>query len=107
MTMEFKWTWYTHDGEPTEDEQPCDACDADVPVYSFSNSGAQYHGGSPDARMFLCELCGATAAGNAYQYPTQFPYADTLFTSNYGANMILKHLGKFGERPAENPELAK
>lgn len=42
-----------------------------------------------DRKKRLCHLCAATYAGNAYEYPEQYPNASTLYAICYVGNVVL------------------
>ncbi len=44
--------------------------------------------------MWLCELCASTHAGNACEYPNQYPERKTLATICYVGNVILAAIRK-------------
>jgi len=73
---------------PNEDEQCC-SCTADnlllhVVEPSVFTSGVKHQ---------HCDLCFETFAGNACQYPSQYPNKDVLQHINLVANILLRKIG--------------
>ena len=93
------------EGCTTNELQVCCFCDAEVPVSNFPIRDDPILLSPAQPNRYLCDLCASTSAGAAQQYPNQFADVDTMQIINYGTNMILLHLGKFGEKPTLNPAL--
>jgi hypothetical protein len=81
-------------------EQPeeCDCCqfktEALKPYEVFFASKAVQ-----TTHKWLCELCASTYAGNAYEYPEQYPYqVATLRAMCYIGNVLLKAIQENGKQ---------
>lgn len=82
--------------KPLDVEDPtCDACG-----YSSPDLVVQHYKSSPDGRSSnndgknLCDLCAGTFAGNAFDYPAQYPYSDIMFMVSYVGNAIIEEIRK-------------
>lgn len=72
--------------EKPEECHSCDYLTEDLDIYDRGP------GADSEEPMWLCALCASTRAGNAYQYPRQYPNEDVLRTICYVGNVILDQL---------------
>lgn len=72
--------------EPKEEDE-CDSCGFQGPTEAYPRRNHKLGGGG-DKR--LCVLCAGTHAGNALEYPDQYPNAEAMRTICYVGNVILK-----------------
>jgi hypothetical protein len=88
---ELKFTGKNKDREPVE----CESCGYAAPVRTFQH----HEPGGDFAKMVdveLCALCASTSAGNALEYPGQYPELNALRTICFVGNAILEALNKRG-----------
>lgn len=71
----------------------CMSCDwPTTELKQYDNCGDRGPGGHVQSYMWICKVCASTAAGNAYQYPRQYPDHQVLkflaWQTNYLAALI-------------------
>jgi hypothetical protein len=74
--------------EPTAPDDPpeCDSCHFVGPVKGYETFAP---GPMKGQTKHLCALCASTLAGNALEYPDQYPHRDVLRTICYVGNVLL------------------
>lgn len=76
------------DGAPPKDQEECDGCG-----WATRELVKVQPPFKPDRGPYwICEVCWATPAGNAVQYPEQHPEESVLKQIAYGTNMVLAAL---------------
>lgn len=80
------------DDEENDEEPQCQSCGSTgVPLTAYTSFRMSRLKG---ASKILCALCANTKAGNAHEYPEQYPDRDVLQIICYVGNEILKALPK-------------
>lgn len=72
----------------------CDSCGFDTSnLEAYARRGPRA-GYTPDQKKWLCELCARTSAGNAVDYPDQYPDREVLRAVNYVGNVLLEAISE-------------
>ncbi len=70
------------------EETECESCGyKGVKLKSYQLYGEQ-------EPSLLCRVCASTRAGNAYQYPNQYPNGDVLMMLAWGINYLADVIGE-------------
>ena len=74
------------------EKEYCDSCG-----YETDNL-TTYRDYPAEEKVRLCNVCASTKAGNAQQYPNQYPNRDVLEMIAYTTNMILDEIKKLNKQ---------
>lgn len=77
-------------GAPADKPEECNSCGFKLEeLRAYASTRYLFSGRSGPSHKWLCGLCAGTMAGNASEYPEQYPEHQVLATICYVGNAIL------------------
>ena len=99
--MSETWSWQDRPPRPEPTHGECESCGYETLLKAYTRAPHIEHVAPRDEPYpwkWLCDLCARTLAGNAVDYPTQYPDRHIMQTVCHVGNAILAAL-----RPPDSP----